>query len=55
MLALRLVAFDENGEDMKATACFYLALIGVWLLLRGKRQPSDLMQPWIRAYPERIG
>ena len=39
---------------MKHAAAFYVVLIGLWLLLR-KRQPRELMQPWIRAYPERIG
>jgi hypothetical protein len=38
---------------MRAAAAFYLVLAGLYLLLR-KRKPSDLMQPWIRAYPERI-
>jgi hypothetical protein len=48
-----LLALDKAREDMKSATMFYAALVGLYLLLR-KRQSSDLMQPWVRAYPERI-
>jgi hypothetical protein len=50
---LRVLAFDEAREDMRMIR-FCLMLTGVCLLLRKRKPESDLMQPWIRAYPERI-